>query len=699
MKKFLSIILSVVMALTCLTTATAAFADNGKSVNVEFSVYDGGVFTMLPQIINVREDADDKYADAIGYNDADGGVTVYDAIVTAHVALFGEDFMTYAPIEYSNAMLKQSFGENSTALTYHINGGIDDGTGNYYNLDTVLNEGDYVEYAFYQDASFYSDKYTRFDKRTASLQQGDSLTLTLSVETYDAANNWALTYLPAADMQITVDGADVGKTDANGQITLNFNKLGTFGVSATGQYGDDYDDYEIFAPYCTVTVSNQLCDYVTKEQKNAVNYVKSNKYTIDNAFDFITIVRSGADVSAYKDEFIKSVKDNLDTNGGKLISSTTNKENLGLYGAVISIVKALGYPSNNFFGYDIDAAFEAADITEARPHQYHYKYAVESASPTRAKAIINDLIANYYTLGQGMNNYGYSCDNTAHFLITIAPYANDFTEYVNDAKELIKAHTSEKGAYYSQQYNDPNADSTAVAMAAFASIGDVEQTFKYYKALVENYEAATPGIMLYYGEENAYATGDALFTFYYAKNAFIKESYEHPSDVVKKKAAVAATCTKTGLTEGKYCAVCDKVITEQKTVGKKQHTIVTDKAVAPTFKKAGKTAGKHCKYCNKVTVKQKTVKKLGSPKMKKVKAGKKSFTATWSKANGVAGYQVQYSVKKNFKKATTRKLKKNKLTVKKLKKNKTYYVRVRAYKKINGKMNYSKWSATKVKVK
>ena len=131
----------------------------------------------------------------------------------------------------------------------------------------------------------------------------------------------------------------------------------------------------------------------------------------------------------------------------------------------------------------------------------------------------------------------------------------------------------------------------------------------------------------------------------------------------------------------------------------KSHKVVKDKAVAATFKKAGKTAGKHCSVCGKVITAQKTVSKLGTPKLSKVKAGKKAFTATWTKANGVAGYQVQYSLKKNFKGAKTKKLNKTKLTVKKLKSKKIYYVRVRAYKKINGKMQYSKWSVKKVKVK
>ena len=59
------------------------------------------------------------------------------------------------------------------------------------------------------------------------------------------------------------------------------------------------------------------------------------------------------------------------------------------------------------------------------------------------------------------------------------------------------------------------------------------------------------------------------------------------------------------------------------------------------------------------------------------------------KNSGKVFYEIQYSTKKNFKKATkTLKVsaKKTKVIIKKLRGNKKYYVRIRAYqtKKING---------------
>ena len=80
----------------------------------------------------------------------------------------------------------------------------------------------------------------------------------------------------------------------------------------------------------------------------------------------------------------------------------------------------------------------------------------------------------------------------------------------------------------------------------------------------------------------------------------------------------------------------------------------------------------------------------------------KKIKFTLKKVSGVKGYQIKYSTSKKFTKKTTKmvKVKKTTKTVTKLKKKKTYYAKVRAYKMVNGKTYYSKWSTVKkVKVR
>ena len=59
-------------------------------------------------------------------------------------------------------------------------------------------------------------------------------------------------------------------------------------------------------------------------------------------------------------------------------------------------------------------------------------------------------------------------------------------------------------------------------------------------------------------------------------------------------AAVPATCTTDGKTEGKHCSVCNKTLVAQTVIKTLGHTEVIDPAVNATCKTEGKTEGKHC---------------------------------------------------------------------------------------------------------
>ena len=67
----------------------------------------------------------------------------------------------------------------------------------------------------------------------------------------------------------------------------------------------------------------------------------------------------------------------------------------------------------------------------------------------------------------------------------------------------------------------------------------------------------------------------------------------------------------------------------------------------------------------------------------------------WKKLTNISGYQIQYAPNKKFKKAKSKTVKSTSVTLKKLKKKKTYFVRVRAYKVVDGKKVYGKWSSVK----
>lgn len=81
---------------------------------------------------------------------------------------------------------------------------------------------------------------------------------------------------------------------------------------------------------------------------------------------------------------------------------------------------------------------------------------------------------------------------------------------------------------------------------------------------------------------------------------------------------------------------------------------------------------------------------------------KKQIKVSYKKLSNVSGYQIAYSIKKNFKGAKIIKVKASVTSkvIKKLKSKKKYFVRVRAYNSVNGTNTYGAWSKVKnVKVK
>ncbi|MCD7746701.1 MAG: InlB B-repeat-containing protein [Lachnospiraceae bacterium] len=78
----------------------------------------------------------------------------------------------------------------------------------------------------------------------------------------------------------------------------------------------------------------------------------------------------------------------------------------------------------------------------------------------------------------------------------------------------------------------------------------------------------------------------------------------------------------------------------------------------------------------------------------------KTMVIKWKSDTKASGYQIQVSTSEMFTSGTTTSnstsnVKNKKATLKNMTKNKTYYVRIRAYKKINGKKVYGSWSAVK----
>ena len=93
-----------------------------------------------------------------------------------------------------------------------------------------------------------------------------------------------------------------------------------------------------------------------------------------------------------------------------------------------------------------------------------------------------------------------------------------------------------------------------------------------------------------------------------SRNTIIVDALGH-TEVIDN--AVEATCTNTGLTEGKHCSVCNEVLVAQQVVDKKAHTEETLSAVEPTCTNTGLTVGTKCSVCGETIVAQQVVGALG----------------------------------------------------------------------------------------
>lgn len=86
------------------------------------------------------------------------------------------------------------------------------------------------------------------------------------------------------------------------------------------------------------------------------------------------------------------------------------------------------------------------------------------------------------------------------------------------------------------------------------------------------------------------------------------EKLAHTEKVV---AGTPATCTSTGLTDGKVCEVCGTVLEAQEEIAMIPHTEVEIAAVAATCTEGGKTAGVKCSVCDTVIVAPQDTEALG----------------------------------------------------------------------------------------
>ncbi len=227
MKKFLVSLLTLTMLLTC----TAFAEDAAPTVYVSISD-DTGALALAYQPVAVTD------------ADADGTLTIHDALTCAHAACHPDGAAAYLAedTEWGKSLYVLWGVDNGGSYGYMLND-----VSPMSLLDTVK-DGDHVKAYAYTDLTAWSDLYCYFAAPAVTAAPNAELPLTLSAAGYDA--NWAPVVLPVTGAVITVNGEKTDiVTDENGNAVLTLAEAGTYTISAVS------DTQTLVPPVCIVTIA------------------------------------------------------------------------------------------------------------------------------------------------------------------------------------------------------------------------------------------------------------------------------------------------------------------------------------------------------------------------------------------------------------------------------------------------------------
>ncbi len=276
--KILSLVLALALALCCLP---AAFAQE-EEITIDFSFYDGTV--VIPKS---EFKVTDGIAEEYGYTLADTeNITVFDAIVAAHISLYGDKFTKETCgnyLEMSSSFITKAFGIPTASLGFFVNDKMPhDGVYNPdfygytgYACDTAaIKDNDYVSLFTYQDLSMYADYYITLSDNEISVNPNEEFSISAtgysamwygcSLEETVEANTYAMKDVEVFSTTDFEEYTKIGTLDENGEITLSFPEPGTVRLLFKGEFEGLYDTVPVIANWCEVTVNEPATEPPTE---------------------------------------------------------------------------------------------------------------------------------------------------------------------------------------------------------------------------------------------------------------------------------------------------------------------------------------------------------------------------------------------------------------------------------------------------
>ena len=189
--------------------------------------------------------------------DADGILTFHDALVALHEAYRVDGYTLQRGVTVTKLWgvetYATSFFKNGEELTKMV----------AYKTSTV-EDNDQLYAVVVTDKTDRADCFTWFDKTEVTVKAGESFKLTLTGQSDDYTRSGAASIPVGTWVDGVFTALENTKTDKDGNVTLSFDKAGTYLVTAKGvlsglRYNDVFEDDEdidcpTIAPYCVVTV-------------------------------------------------------------------------------------------------------------------------------------------------------------------------------------------------------------------------------------------------------------------------------------------------------------------------------------------------------------------------------------------------------------------------------------------------------------
>lgn len=257
----------------------------------------------------------------------------------------------------------------------------------------------------------------------------------------------------------------------------------------------------------SITVFGATTTDVEKTLESSIKFVYGDKKSFDvsESKDYYLYLTAGEYDEKIAETYLNSVKTALD--GGEQFD-------IGTLSLIISnLVLSLEDP-NDFEGYNLVELFGKTAPGE-NDNMYTYMYATDVAFLFDFEDLgkqLCDILVSKYTKGTGTDfwgGWGTSADDLSVFIIALSVYYDDYKEYIDDAAALLKTYNTEAGY---DNYG-ANANSTALALAAYVSLGDEALAEDAYNKLMLFYNKETGGFTSNY--DDALATKDAIFGLSY----------------------------------------------------------------------------------------------------------------------------------------------------------------------------------------